>query len=240
MGERLLECIDIHHSFGDQLILKGINLKVYNGDFISIIGKSGSGKSTLMDILSGFLKPEKGKIDCDCKCSSVFQNYSTSLYPHMNVQQNIIFPFESKNKEIQDKCDYYIQMVGLYEHRKKLPKELSGGMQQRVAIARALAQEPDLLFLDEPFGSIDFFTKNNLQQEILEIREKLNLTIVLVTHNIDEAIFLSNKILYLSETKKTFIKQLNIDILYPRNLVKTTTSNLFNQYKRELLNLYSK
>jgi ABC-type nitrate/sulfonate/bicarbonate transport system ATPase subunit len=156
----------------------------------------------------------------------------------MNVFENVLLPFNEQSKDNKGKCLKYIELVGLSDHLNKLPSQLSGGMKQRVALARALAQEPELLFLDEPFGSIDFFTKNKLQEDILMLRSKLDLTIILVTHNIDEAIFLSNRILYLNDVSKTFDKELFIDLEYPRDIVKTTTSSEFIAYKKNLLKLY--
>ncbi|MEQ9403574.1 MAG: ABC transporter ATP-binding protein [Cyclobacteriaceae bacterium] len=235
----LLECSGIYHQFDENQILKEVNLSISKGEFVSIIGKSGSGKSTLLDIVNNYLPATSGKVTIHGKASMVFQNYNTSLFPFMNVLQNVAFPFPKLTNEIKKKCQFYINLVGLSKHEKKLPKQLSGGMQQRVALARALAQEPDLLLLDEPFGSIDFQTKNNLQKELLILKDRLNLTIVLVTHNVDEAIFLSNRVLFLSQETHSISNDLSIDLLEPRELVKTTTSNQFNSYKKELLGLYN-
>lgn len=234
----LLECKKICHSYNDVNIINNVNITIYKEDFVSIIGKSGSGKSTLINILNKYILPQSGKVISSCKTASVFQDYSTSLYPHMNVFQNIVFPFKKWDQNVKNKCNFYLEMVGLFNHRNKLPQELSGGMKQRVAIARALAQEPDLLLLDEPFGAIDFFTKTNLQQEILAIREKLGLTIILITHDVSEAIYMSNRILYLDSRSKTISEELEIEITYPRDFVVTTTSTLFNMYKKKLLSIY--
>lgn len=234
----LLKCSDISKKYGNNLILDNINLTVNEGDFISIIGKSGSGKSTLLDIINDLTKPTTGTVNINCKTSTVFQNYQKSLFPFLNVLQNVKLPFKEKSTQSKKKSIEYIKLVGLQNDIYKLPKELSGGMQQRVALARALAQEPKLLLLDEPFGSIDSFTKRKLSQDLLDLRERLNLTIILVTHNVDEAIFLSNKILYLNEINKGFEKTIDISIPYPRDIVATLTSVEFNNYKKKILSYY--
>lgn len=183
--------------------LQDVSLNIEKGEFICLLGPSGCGKSTLLNVIAGFLKPTKGQVKIDdrevVKPSSayvtIFQNYG--LLPWRNVEKNVTLGLESKKvpkdrqKEIAEK---YIELVGLKGSEKKKPGQLSGGMQQRVAIARALAVDPEILFMDEPFGALDAITRMKLQDDILDICHRTNKTIVFVTHDIEEAIFLADRV----------------------------------------------
>lgn len=187
--------------------LNNINLPIKKGEFICLLGQSGCGKSTLLNMLAGFEKPTEGKIIIDGEevtkpridRVTIFQNYG--LLPWRNVEKNIKLGLESLEKSKKEKneiTEKYIKLVGLEKYKKLFPLELSGGMQQRVAIARALAVKPEILFMDEPFGALDPITRKRLQEDITEIWKKEKNTIIFVTHDVEEAVFLASKIVIMS------------------------------------------
>lgn len=189
------------------VILDDVSLNIEKGEFICLLGPSGCGKSTLLNAMAGFLKPTSGEIKIEnqivqkpsMKYVTIFQNYG--LLPWRTVQKNVELGLEtpkySKEKKAQI-ASHYLKMVGLEHAAKKRPAQLSGGMQQRVAIARALAVEPDILFMDEPFGALDAITRMKLQTDILEIAQDTKKTVVFVTHDIEEAVFLADRIVIMS------------------------------------------
>lgn len=183
--------------------LKDVSLGIEKGEFICLLGPSGCGKSTLLNTMAGFLKPTEGTVKIDGKevvhpsisYVTIFQNYG--LLPWRNVGKNVALGLETKKvpKEERKKIiQKYIDLVGLSGSEKKRPGQLSGGMQQRVAIARALAVDPEILFMDEPFGALDAITRMKLQDDILNICHSTKKTIVFVTHDIEEAIFLADRV----------------------------------------------
>ncbi|MBR9699616.1 ABC transporter ATP-binding protein [Candidatus Woesearchaeota archaeon] len=193
-----------------------ISLSVEKGEFISFIGPSGCGKTTLLRLVAGLLKPSRGEISYNMekrnsvkKLSIVFQN--PVLLAWRNVVENVNLPLELRNKKgnIDDK----LKLVGLENFKDHYPNELSGGVAQRVAIARALVLNPDLLLMDEPFGSLDEMRRNKLNLELLKIHKKIRPTIMFVTHSISEAVLLSNKVVVLSDspTRIKEIVEINLD-----------------------------
>jgi len=194
---------------GRYVALQGINLDIAAGEFVSLIGHSGCGKSTLLNLLAGLDQASEGGIlmngrqvtDPGPDRMVVFQNYS--LLPWLTVRQNIalavntVYPSKS-NQERREIVEHNIQTVNLSAAANKFPAELSGGMKQRVAIARALAIRPKLLLLDEPFGALDALTRGNLQQQLMQICQESGLTAVMVTHDVDEALLLSDRVVCLS------------------------------------------
>ena len=194
---------------GRYVALQGINLDIAAGEFVSLIGHSGCGKSTLLNLLAGLDQASEGGIlingrqvtDPGPDRMVVFQNYS--LLPWLTVRQNIalavntVYPSKS-NQERREIVERNIQTVNLSAAANKFPAELSGGMKQRVAIARALAIRPKLLLLDEPFGALDALTRGNLQQQLMQICQESGLTAVMVTHDVDEALLLSDRVVCLS------------------------------------------
>ena len=181
-------------------VLDNIDLSVKEGEFLTIIGPSGCGKSTLLKLIAGLDLNFEGDIlvgDQEVNGPSkdrgfIFQEHR--LFPWLNVEKNIAGNLSLKNPDIQKRVDDLITLVNLKGFEKAYPRQLSGGMSQRVAIARALLRNPEVLLLDEPFGALDAFTRSHLQEALLEIWEKNQTTMVLVTHDIDEAIFLSSKV----------------------------------------------
>ncbi|ACD65703.1 MAG TPA: ABC transporter ATP-binding protein [Sulfurihydrogenibium sp.] len=221
-----LEIINVSKSFGNFIALKDVNLLVNKGEFVCLIGHSGCGKSTLLSMVAGLLEPTTGSIVLDNKEISspgpdravVFQNYS--LLPWLSIWDNVMVAVKSvlkglSKKEIEERVKHYLSLVGVYEHRHKKPDQISGGMKQRVAIARALAVEPKVLLLDEPFGALDALTKTVLQDELLRIWEENKLTCLMVTHDIEEAVYLSDKVVVLSNGPAATIYDI-VEVKIPR------------------------
>ena len=204
-------------------VLQNVNLSIDDGEIISIVGGSGCGKSTLLRIISGLDFATGGEVVIDGKTIDgsskkdigvVFQE--PRLFPWSTVEKNIEFGITEKltKEQKRERVKYYIDLVGLTGFEKALPHQLSGGMQQRVNIARSLINEPKALLLDEPFGALDAFTKINLQNEVLKIWEKKRTTLIIVTHDIDEAIFMGNRVVVMS-SKPGVVKQI-IPVELPR------------------------
>ena len=194
-------------SSGELRVLRDIRLSIEENEFICILGPSGCGKSTLLRIISGLEKATGGNVTYRGErvaaprkeIGVVFQNYS--LMPWLNVEDNIALGLRFKHaseSEIQKTVSDYLQMIGMEQFRRSMPHELSGGMQQRVAIARTLANDPDVVLMDEPFGALDAYTRIVLQKELLNIWEKHKKTILFVTHSVDEAIYLADRIILMS------------------------------------------
>ncbi len=216
---------------GEFIAVKDINLTIQKGEIVSLIGHSGCGKSTLMNTISGMVSPSKGQVIANNKIVTgpgpdrgiVFQNYS--LLPWLSVYKNI---YEAVDSVLSDKTqsekrtivEEHLKMVNLFEHKDKLPGQLSGGMKQRVAIARAFAINPSILLLDEPFGALDALTKASLHIELLKLwnLDNRNKTIVMVTHDIEEAIFLSDKVVVMNNGPAATIREIvDVNIERPRN-----------------------
>ena len=205
-------------------VLDGISFDVRRGEFISIVGESGCGKSTLLKLITALENVTAGEILIDGeavtgpteKCTMIFQE--PRLFPWLNVEKNITFTLSPKisKQEKKELAKKHIELVGLGGFEKALPSQLSGGMQQRVSIARALATSPELLLLDEPFGALDAFTRINLQDETLKIHQKQKATMLLVTHDIDEAIYLSDRIIVLSAKPGHIKADIKVSLPRPR------------------------
>jgi NitT/TauT family transport system ATP-binding protein len=209
-------------------VLKGVDLKVKEGEFVTIVGPSGCGKSTLLSIIAGLDRPDSGSILIRGTISSgntlstkrimIFQE--GALFPWLNVQDNVEFGLKvakmpkEKSRQLADK---YIEMVGLSKFSESFVYQLSGGMKQRVAIARALALEPKVLLMDEPFAALDVQTRDLLHEELVSIHKTTGKTILFVTHNINEAILLGDRVIVLSSVLKNIKKEFRIDIPRPRD-----------------------
>ena len=236
---------------GSFTAVKDISLTVRKGEIVTLIGHSGCGKSTLMGTISGMVKPSKGTVMANDKIVTkpgpdrgiVFQNYS--LLPWLNVYKNIFAAVDSalpgkSEKEKKELVESNLRMVNLWEHKDKLPGQLSGGMKQRVAIARAFAINPSILLLDEPFGALDALTKSSMHVELLKLwnldhREK---TIVMVTHDIEEAIFLSDRIVVMSNGPEATIREIvPVPLERPRNKKLIVHDQTYMDIHDHLLNL---
>ncbi|HEY9768570.1 MAG TPA: ABC transporter ATP-binding protein [Coleofasciculaceae cyanobacterium] len=225
------------------LVLDRINLNIYPNEFTCIVGSSGCGKSTLLNIIAGLLPPSKGKVIIDgtellgpgANRGMVFQNYT--LFPWLTVAQNIGFGLKLKKiskAERREIISYYLEIIGLTQFANAYPKQLSGGMKQRVAIARALANKPEILLLDEPFGALDAQTKEQMQEFLYDLWDKTHITLLMITHDVEEAIFLSKKIYIMSAHPGRIEKSINIDLPTQRKLDIKLTGE-FIEHKRQVL-----
>jgi nitrate ABC transporter ATP-binding subunit len=211
---------------GPYTVLEGIDLTVYEGEFICVIGHSGCGKSTLLNMVAGFSKPTTGEVRLQTKRITqpgpdrmmVFQNYA--LLPWMTAFDNVylgvdeVYPDKSRAEKVKIVREH-LAMVGLADAADKKPSQLSGGMKQRVAIARALAIRPEVLILDEPFGALDAITKEELQEELLQIWRDHRCTVMMITHDIDEALFLADRLVMMTNGPSAQIGEI-LEIPFPR------------------------
>jgi len=233
--KNLVKKFPINNGKEELTVFKNINFTINKGEFVSIIGHSGCGKSTVLNSLSGLDMPTEGEITMLNEPISgpsldrgvIFQNHS--LLPWLSALKNITMAISCKYKElpkskVEEKAKYFLNMVGLNDAMDKKPSELSGGMKQRVGIARAFSIEPSLLLMDEPFGALDALTRGKLQDQLVEICDKTKQTTFMITHDIDEAILLSDKILLMSNGPEARVaKEIIVDIPKPRsraNIVK--------------------
>ncbi|MCA1324419.1 ABC transporter ATP-binding protein [Herbaspirillum sp. alder98] len=219
--------------------LKDINLEIPDGQFVCLLGPSGCGKSTLLNAIAGFALPTAGSITADGREVSepgpdrgmVFQEYA--LFPWMTVEQNVAFGLEIKGvsrEQIEARVTQLLDKLGLIDFRRRFPKDLSGGMRQRVAIARVLALDSPIMLMDEPFGALDALTRRNLQDELLRIWDEFRKTIVFVTHSIEEAIYLADRIVVMTYRPGTIKRDIVVDL--PR--LRDPAAPEFNALKREL------
>jgi NitT/TauT family transport system ATP-binding protein len=245
-----LEFKGVHHWFGagtdnELLVLDGIDLAVEDKEFVSVIGPSGCGKSTMLHIAAGLIKPSKGLVlhegvsitGPDRNRGMIFQ--SDAVFPWLTVQGNVEYGLKRQGitKEKRKKIAHeYISLVGLTGWESRYPKELSGGMRKRVDVARVFANNPSVFLLDESFGQLDTQTKERLQIELLRLWEREQKTVLFVTHDIEEAIFLADRVIVMSPRPGKFIAEITIPFNRPRRLnLKTTPS--FQDIRRELVNM---
>jgi ABC-type nitrate/sulfonate/bicarbonate transport system ATPase subunit len=206
-------------------VLNDVNLEVGRGEFLCIVGPSGCGKSTLLSTIGGFLSPTSGAVKIDGQVVSgpdprrIFVFQERGVFPWLTVEGNIEFGlFKLSRSERQSRVAHYVQMVGLQGFEKAYPAELSGGMKQRLEVARALAVNPDMLLLDEPFGALDSITRLIMRGELLRIwREERN-TVIFVTHDIDEAVQLADRVAVMSDRPAHIQQIVDIDIPHPRDI----------------------
>jgi len=205
--------------------LAGIDLEIRGGEFVAIMGPSGCGKSTLLNVIAGFQKPSTGSVRIDGEAvigpdpRRIFVFQERGVFPWLSVEGNIGFGlYKLPAAERQRLIAHYVQMVGLRGFEKTYPAELSGGMKQRLEVARALAVNPDVLFLDEPFGALDSITRLIMRRELLRIWEAERKTIVFVTHDIDEAVQLADRVVVMSARPASVQQIVDIDIAHPRDL----------------------
>lgn len=223
-------------------VLTDINLGVEAGQFLCLLGPSGCGKTTLMNIMAGFEQASTGRVEIDGipvtqpnpKHITIFQDYG--LFPWRTVLDNVLFGLQAKGleaKAARQKAEEYIELVGLSAFSHNSPNQLSGGMKQRVSIARALAVEPDILFMDEPFAALDAFTRTHLQDELLNIWLQKRPTIIFVTHDIDEAVYLGDQVAIMSANPGQIQKLMDIELPRPCDRTAETFVNLRRSVYKE-------
>ena len=206
---------------GAKLVLDGISFDLHAGEFLALVGSSGSGKSTVMRLIAGLDRPSSGVITIDgapvrgpgSDRGMVFQKYS--LYPWLTAAQNVAFGMELQGRsrqEVRERTSYFLEVVGLADAARRLPRELSGGMQQRVAIARALAAEPKVLLLDEPFGALDIQIRESMQEFLHQLWRQTGLTALLITHDLEEALLLSSRVHIMAPSPGRIVRTVDVDL----------------------------
>jgi NitT/TauT family transport system ATP-binding protein len=231
-----------HHALG------GISFGVREAELVSVVGPSGCGKTTLLRCLSGLMAPTGGQVTLEGEevtgvppdLTLVFQDYGRSLYPWLKVEANVAFPLKSQGvprPERDERVRQALEDVGLSAHGNKYPRQLSGGMQQRVAIARALAYRPSLLLMDEPYASVDAQTRAALEDMLLDVWAAREKTIVFVTHDIDESVYLADRVIVLSRAPSHVIAEIEVDIPRPRDQIETKSTPKFVELRAEVARL---
>jgi NitT/TauT family transport system ATP-binding protein len=220
-----VEFRNIGMTFGNVRVLDAITLGVNAGEFVCILGPSGCGKSTLLNIAGGFVEPVEGEVRIDGELVTgpdprrIFVFQERGVFPWLTVEENIGFGlFSMPAEEKRGRIAYYVKLVGLSGFEKSYPRELSGGMKQRLEVARALAVNPDVLYLDEPFGALDSITRLQMRRELLRIWEAERKTILFVTHDIEESVQLADRVVVLSARPGRVRRIVDIDIPHPRDL----------------------
>ncbi len=234
--------------------LKGVDLKIAKGEFVSLIGHSGCGKSTVLNIVAGLLQASSGGVILNGREVSepgpdravVFQNHS--LLPWLTAYQNVelavkqVFGRSKTKAEVKDWIEHNLQLVNMDHAMHKRPDEISGGMKQRVGIARALAMQPEILLMDEPFGALDALTRAHMQDSLMEIQQELNNTVIMITHDVDEAVLLSDRIVMMSNGPAATVGEiLAINLERPRDRLELAQDSEYTRLRSEVLKfLYEK
>jgi NitT/TauT family transport system ATP-binding protein len=222
------------------------HLEVVSGQIVSIIGPSGCGKTTILMMIAGLWDPTSGKVEAkesDCPPMVVFQNYADCLYPHLTVEGNVALATLNHLLTVQDKqkrVEAALQLVGLLDAKALYPWQLSGGMQQRVLFARALAAKPPCLLLDEPFASVDAQTRYRLEDELRGMCSYLNAAILYVTHDVDSAVYVADRLLVLSKAPAKIIAELPVDFGESRTQSNTRSSKAFSTIRGHVFEILSK
>jgi len=238
---------------GSFVALENVNLRIAKGEFVSLIGHSGCGKSTVLNIVAGLYKASHGGVILDGtevnepgpERAVVFQNHS--LLPWLSVYKNVELAVKQtrngrSKQEIKEWVEHNLDLVQMTHAAHKLPSEISGGMKQRVGIARALSMQPKVLLMDEPFGALDALTRARLQDSVMDIHAQLGNTVIMITHDVDEAVLLSDRIVMMTNGPKATIGEiLEIELERPRDRIALADNSLYNKYRHEVLRfLYEK
>ncbi|WP_220720672.1 ABC transporter ATP-binding protein [Agarivorans litoreus] len=240
--------IDFPTKNGPFRALNGVDLKIAKGEFVSLIGHSGCGKSTVLNIVAGLYNATEGGVVLEGKevfqpgpdRAVVFQNHS--LLPWLTAYQNVelavkeVFKGQKSKAEMKDWIEHNLELVHMSHAAHKRPDEISGGMKQRVGIARALAMQPKVLLMDEPFGALDALTRAHLQDSLMEIQQELNNTVIMITHDVDEAVLLSDKIVMMTNGPAATIGEvLDVKLERPRDRVALADDQEYNHYRSQVL-----
>jgi NitT/TauT family transport system ATP-binding protein len=252
MSEPLLEVRGLRHAYGSGdsafVALEDLSFEAAEGELITIVGPSGSGKTTLLRCLSGLMPPTGGDVrlrgrsftDVPDELALVFQEYSRSLFPWLSVRENVDMPLRSQRLDRNERAERIgaaLAEVGLADAADRYPWQLSGGMQQRVAIARALAYRPAILLMDEPFASVDAQTRADLQDTLIDVWQRHDSTILFVTHDIDESVYLADRVIVLSRAPARVVAEIEIDLPRPRDQIATRVLPRFVELRAEVARL---
>jgi NitT/TauT family transport system ATP-binding protein len=248
MTNGALEARALSISFGSHLVLDRIDLSVANAEFLSIVGPSGCGKTTLLRILAGLIPPTSGEVFAEGKPIAgpsrdraiVFQDYSRSLLPWRSVWTNVALAFEGQGiprSARKTRAYALLEQMGLAKVGEYFPGQLSGGMQQRVQIARCLAQQPRVMLMDEPFGALDALTRQTLQDEISRLAKEQRITVVFITHDLEEAIYLGDRVVALAPNPGRVAETIAVGLARPRNQLTTREDPVFLAHRHRLFKL---
>jgi NitT/TauT family transport system ATP-binding protein len=246
----LLEVDALSKCYGEStpaatVAIDNISFHVERGEFVALVGPSGCGKTTLLMCIAGLIAPSAGRVAVKANVVNrppadlvlVFQEYNRSLFAWRTVLGNVLFGLEAKGRRgraAEDRARHLLDLVGLTGFERHYPWQLSGGMQQRVAIARALAYEPEVLLMDEPFGSVDAMTRLELEDALLALWKELNTTILLVTHDIEEAIYLSDRVHVLARRPSRVVESLSVPLARPRHQLSTRAEPSFMELRNAI------
>ncbi|HEX4222265.1 MAG TPA: ABC transporter ATP-binding protein [Pseudonocardiaceae bacterium] len=249
----MLDVVELGHTYGSgataHKAIEEISFGVEAGEIVCIVGPSGCGKSTLLRTISGLIRPSKGEVKLHDKTVTgtpgdlavVFQDYGRSLFPWLKVAGNVEFPLRNNTDlskaDRKERVAEALSWVGLSKAVNKYPWQLSGGMQQRVSIARALAYRPALMLMDEPFASVDAQTRGDLEDLVRKVREEHGMTILLVTHDIDESVYLADRVLVLSTAPTKIVETLKVGLPRERDQITTRESDEFVHLRGEVARL---
>jgi len=251
IDHKFVEISQVHQIFGSgesrYYALEDVSLNVSEGEFVCLIGHSGCGKSTLLNLVAGFSRPSRGAVIVGKKevlapgpdRAVVFQSHT--LLPWLTVEQNVRLAVDSVHQDENEafkasEASKYVAMVGLTAHAKKRPSEISGGMKQRVGIARAFATQPAVMLMDEPFGALDALTRGIMQEELMKIWEKDRKTVLMITHDVDEALYLSDRVVLMSNGPRAGIaKVFKVGLPRPRTREGILESPVYQELRREML-----
>jgi NitT/TauT family transport system ATP-binding protein len=254
-GQEVMPVVSLRHvrkvyasAAGPKVALQDITFDVARGEFACVVGPSGAGKTTLLRTLAGLAQPTSGEAlfegaplrSVPPGIGVVFQDYGRSLYPWLTVARNVDLPLRVRRVPRAERAQRVAEVlgsVGLADAGRSYPWQLSGGMQQRVAIARSLAYRPDLLLMDEPFASVDAQTRFELEDLILRIRQESGVTVVFVTHDIDEAVYLADRVVAISKSPGVVTEIVDITLARPRDQIRTKADQAFAHYREHLLSL---
>jgi NitT/TauT family transport system ATP-binding protein len=225
-------------------ILEDVSFRVRQREVVGVVGPSGTGKTTLLRVLSGLLSCSAGSVLLDAKpvlgptqeAVTVFQDYSSALLPWRTVERNVALPLEGRTSksERRERVRRALEVVGLADRMDEYPWRLSGGMQQRVQIARALVLEPRVLLMDEPFGALDAITKGSLHDQLLDVQAKTGATIVFITHDVEEAVYLSDRVMVIHGSPGRIVHEVRTELPRPRDQIATRDLSRYNEVRHEL------
>ena len=241
MSDKQIAVENLSKNFGELPVVKDVNFDVRDGEFVAIVGPSGCGKSTLLNVIAGFERPDRGSITIDGapvtgpSRNGIMISQHGSVFPWLTVQDNVMFGLTgARESERMELAHRYIAMVGLSGFEKAYPHELSGGMLKRVELARAFVVKPEILFMDEPFSALDALMSLKMQIELRRILDEERHTVLLITHDVEEAIYLADRILVLSPRPTTIQTTFHVDLPHPRKLSDPKAQELREAILKEL------